>query len=337
MAEKKICRSADISNLYQDNDGYPLGPESHPRGRGEAAIIYPVISRRAGGLSLGINLFPERKVCSYDCPYCEVLPFSNPGASLKSGDVSRAIQRFFDEEWSELSKTLELKDISISGNGEPTLSPFLEEALYAARQAIETIANAKDCAVRFPQHSIPSLVLITNSTGFLHEGIRELLIGFYKNYPFEIWAKLDGGTEKLHTQLSRSSFPFAEIVRSITDFSRSVPLTLQTMVIYDNRTGNVYFDCQAYAATINKILNNGGQIKAIQLYTVARVPVESWVVPVSDKEIVSFAQQLSSLLDKLPKEKAIDEKEEALQNKAYSLPIFCYGSQGKLDWDHADR
>jgi len=123
-------------------DGYPSGFESHPRGPGESAIIYPVISRRAGGLSLGINLFPERKVCNYDCPYCEVPPFSNPGAVLKPGDVMKTLWRFFEEEWPALASSFELKDISISGNGEPTLSPFLEEALKAGRDAIEMTCTA---------------------------------------------------------------------------------------------------------------------------------------------------------------------------------------------------
>jgi histidinol dehydrogenase len=337
MAEKKIRCSTHMSNLCQEKDGNLHDFELHPRGRGGAAIIYPVISRRAGGLSLGINLFPERKICSYDCPYCEVMPFSNPGASLKAGDVSRAIECFFDEEWPELSKTLELKDISISGNGEPTLSPFLEEALYAARQAIDTKALVKDCATPSGQHSIPSIVLITNSTGFLREDITELLAGFYKRYPFEIWAKLDGGKEELHALLSRSRFPFAEIVRGIVDFSCSVPVTLQTMVIYDNRTGNIYFDCQSYAVTIREILNGGGQLRAIQIYTTARVPVESWVAPVSDERLVIFARQLSSILNKPQRKKATGKEEEALQNQVYSIPILCYGSRGKLDWNHANR
>jgi hypothetical protein len=33
--------------------------------------VYPVISRRAGGLSIGVNLNPD-KVCNFDCPYCQV-------------------------------------------------------------------------------------------------------------------------------------------------------------------------------------------------------------------------------------------------------------------------
>ncbi len=37
-------------------------------------LVYPVVSRRSGGLSLGVNLFPEAKLCSFDCPYCEVFP-----------------------------------------------------------------------------------------------------------------------------------------------------------------------------------------------------------------------------------------------------------------------
>ena len=32
---------------------------------------YPVISRRSKGVSLGVNLNPN-KVCNFDCVYCEV-------------------------------------------------------------------------------------------------------------------------------------------------------------------------------------------------------------------------------------------------------------------------
>src|SRR5215813_13796461 len=34
-------------------------------------FVYPVLSRRAGGISLGINLNPD-KVCNFDCIYCQV-------------------------------------------------------------------------------------------------------------------------------------------------------------------------------------------------------------------------------------------------------------------------
>ena len=34
-------------------------------------FVYPVLSRRSKGLSLGVNLNPD-KVCNFDCIYCQV-------------------------------------------------------------------------------------------------------------------------------------------------------------------------------------------------------------------------------------------------------------------------
>ncbi|HNC96138.1 MAG TPA: radical SAM protein, partial [Myxococcota bacterium] len=43
----------------------------HRRDLGDNRYIYAVVSRRARGLSIGINLNPD-KVCNFDCPYCQV-------------------------------------------------------------------------------------------------------------------------------------------------------------------------------------------------------------------------------------------------------------------------
>src|ERR1700749_4155039 len=34
-------------------------------------FVYPVLSRRSGGISIGVNLNPD-KVCNFDCIYCQV-------------------------------------------------------------------------------------------------------------------------------------------------------------------------------------------------------------------------------------------------------------------------
>src|SRR5438477_10214734 len=34
-------------------------------------FVYPVLSRRSGGLSVGVNLNPD-KICNFDCIYCQV-------------------------------------------------------------------------------------------------------------------------------------------------------------------------------------------------------------------------------------------------------------------------
>ena len=43
----------------------------HPRRFDTNRFVYPVLSRRSGGVSIGVNLNPD-KVCNFDCIYCQV-------------------------------------------------------------------------------------------------------------------------------------------------------------------------------------------------------------------------------------------------------------------------
>src|SRR5665213_1458021 len=43
----------------------------HPRSYHDNKFVYPVLSRRSRGISIGINLNPD-KVCNFDCIYCQV-------------------------------------------------------------------------------------------------------------------------------------------------------------------------------------------------------------------------------------------------------------------------
>src|SRR6266576_5683657 len=43
----------------------------HPRRFEENRFVYPVLSRRSEGISVGVNLNPD-KVCNFDCIYCQV-------------------------------------------------------------------------------------------------------------------------------------------------------------------------------------------------------------------------------------------------------------------------
>ncbi|MGH7137503.1 MAG: radical SAM protein, partial [Pirellulales bacterium] len=43
----------------------------HSRHFAANRFIYPVVSRRSQGISIGVNLNPD-KVCNFDCIYCQV-------------------------------------------------------------------------------------------------------------------------------------------------------------------------------------------------------------------------------------------------------------------------
>ena len=60
------------------NQGQVLDFRNHARELAGNRYIYAVVSRRSRGLSIGINLNPD-KACNFDCPYCQV-DRTTPGA-----------------------------------------------------------------------------------------------------------------------------------------------------------------------------------------------------------------------------------------------------------------
>lgn len=58
--------------------------------------VYPVISRRAGGLSVGINLNPDHK-CSFACAYCQSGPQEgHESVAIDIDGVERELRQFLE-------------------------------------------------------------------------------------------------------------------------------------------------------------------------------------------------------------------------------------------------
>ncbi|PKL06076.1 MAG: hypothetical protein CVV53_06170 [Spirochaetae bacterium HGW-Spirochaetae-9] len=250
----------------------------HDRGADQSSLVYAVISRRSGGLSLGINLFPEGKKCSFDCPYCEVMPFKST-SNFSSAALQAELEAFFMKEYAETWSPLPLRDICVSGNGEPTLSPHLLEALEI-------------CATARRRHAVivgaAPIVLITNATGFLDAELSGRLAEFAAREPLKIWAKLDAGSQKYFTAISRSSFSVEEISKALAAFARKTTITIQTMLCEINGKVPNVDEAMSFASRINTMVAAGARIEAIQIYTLARTPLESWVRPLSDEVIAKF-------------------------------------------------
>ncbi len=104
---------------------------SHPRDWRSNLYVYPVISRRSGGLSIGINLNPDT-ACNFDCVYCQVDRSTTP--RVREVDPERVrdeLERMIAE--AQSGRLFEdpafagvpdnyrwIKDIAFSGDGEPT-------------------------------------------------------------------------------------------------------------------------------------------------------------------------------------------------------------------------
>jgi histidinol dehydrogenase len=273
----------------------------HPAGR----LVYPVLSRRSGGLSLGIELFPQGKDCSFDCPYCEVFP-SSGGLPFSVQRLEAELEAFLEgyakQPAGGAGRALPpVRDICISGSGEPSLSPFLGEALAAA---------ARFRAAHRGLLSGARLVLITNSTGFLRPGISSLLAEYAASEGLDIWAKLDAGSQAWFEAMSGTKLQLESIVSGIEGFASATPIAIQTMACRLGERSPDGAELAAYSGILSRLGAAGARVSEVQLYTQARPCPGSLSSALTDAELSRIAQRVIS---------------------ASPFPLRVFGSGGELE------
>jgi histidinol dehydrogenase len=233
---------------------FGAGPVENHRNREGGAVVYPVYSRRSRGLSAGINLFPNRKVCPFDCPYCEVFPFQTD-IRFSLPVMEEALKNVLAE---AADRDIPVRDICFSGNGEPSVSPDF-------RRALEAAGRIRDGAA--PE---AALVVITNGTGLLNEEtfafMREAASGAMK---LDIWLKLDAGSPAWYKAIDRSAVPFDALIRRIRQFARLAPVTLQTMICAVAGRAPPAEEEAAWVRLAAELAGSGN-VRAVQIYGKAR-------------------------------------------------------------------
>jgi wyosine [tRNA(Phe)-imidazoG37] synthetase (radical SAM superfamily) len=252
-------------------------------------FVYPVLSRRSGGISIGVNLNPD-KICNFDCIYCQV-------------DRTRQSETRFveiDALVAELRTTLELvasgaiyetdkfrdvpahfrrlNDIAFSGDGEPTTYKNFDEL-------IETCAATK----RATGLDDVKMVLITNASMFHRPHVQRGLEILDRNNG-EIWAKLEAGTDEYYHLIDRTPIPFRQILDNITAAARVRPLVIQSLFMRVNSEPPSQAELEAFCDRLNEITTAGGQLELVQIYTIARRPTESYVAPLADAEVDAIVE-----------------------------------------------
>jgi histidinol dehydrogenase len=258
----RFCYNATV--IFQlmtktfEND-FIVNPIESTQKREKGVLVYPVYSRRSGGLSVGINMFPDKKLCSFDCPYCEVFPFSTSAVFCREqmeNDLRTTIS-------ASLKQNITVNDICFSGNGEPTMSLDFPEALERANRVRSELVPSAD------------LVLITNGSGLLDKRLFDLLRDAATGVPaLDIWLKLDAGTPEWYQAMSRSGIPFEELMEKIKEFIINTPITIQTMICaFDNRPPPPE-ESEAWEKLVFELVTAAKQphcgIRKVQIYGKAR-------------------------------------------------------------------
>jgi wyosine [tRNA(Phe)-imidazoG37] synthetase (radical SAM superfamily) len=251
----------------------------HPREFDGNVYAYPVISRRSGGVSIGVNLNLD-KACNFDCPYCQVdRTVEKPRQAIVAPAIRAELERMLKacdehgvcrlEKFAALpDEAKRLRDIAVSGDGEPTMVPEFPAvcALLADLQASRPELDFK-------------LVLITNSTLLdrksVVEGIDSLLSG-----RGEVWAKLDAGTEEWYQRINISRVGLDKIEANLIGLGMRHPFKIQSLFCALDGEPPSEAEIDAYLQRLRRIRASGAKVLEVQLHTLARKPAQASCTPV---------------------------------------------------------
>lgn len=270
----------------------------HPRRFEEFKFVYPVLSRRSRGISIGVNTNPD-KVCNFDCIYCQVDRTTE--SAVKNFDLAEAERELraliemaqsgelaqsppFDSVPREM---LRVNDVALSGDAEPT-------TLKNFSEVVTMIARVKPKGVK--------IVLITDAGGLDRPDVKRGL-GIMDANDGEVWAKLDAGTEEYFKLINRTKIPFAKILKNITETAKTRPIVIQSLFMKVRGDGPSAEEIGAYCQRLKEIGSAGGRIKLVQIYTIARKPM-TVVDGISAREFVSALsnEEVDALAERVRRE-----------------------------------
>jgi wyosine [tRNA(Phe)-imidazoG37] synthetase (radical SAM superfamily) len=268
-----------------------LSTTDHRREYSGFRYVYPVVSRRAGGVSIGINLNPNN-ACNWACIYCQVPDLTRGGppptdlgqlreeltallADVVHGD-------FLVREAPAEARVL--KDIAFSGNGEPTSAAEFPAAVDTV------IALMRD----FGLPSEVKLRLITNGSLLHRTGVRAGIqrIGEVGG---EVWFKVDRATAAGIATVNQVVLAPEKVAANLTACTELAPTWLQTCwFALDGKTPGD--DEQlAYLALVESLRE---KIKGVHLYGLARPslqPAATRLTRLDHTELAAFAARIAAL------------------------------------------
>lgn len=243
-----------------------LSFSNHSRIFKDFTYIYPVLSRRSQGVSLGINL-NVNNACNWRCIYCQV-------DGLKRGKPDQIKLDILEYELDTMLNAIantdflqeyapfgldRLNDICLSGNGESTVSKeFLDvvNIIVKLRQKYKFEDKVKS-------------LLITNGSEFERNDIQQSLKLLAQNNG-EVWFKVDSGSEKGINEINQVKLSLSSVARRIEISCNLCNTYIQTCMF---KLHGVDPSSNFVEQYIDFIKAFKGKISGVLLYSVARNPM----------------------------------------------------------------
>jgi wyosine [tRNA(Phe)-imidazoG37] synthetase (radical SAM superfamily) len=272
----------------------PLTVADHSREATGLNYIYPVVSRRAGGVSVGVNLNPNN-ACNWRCIYCQVPNLRRGNApeidlGLLAGELRGFLGEVLDGDFMAAQVpegARRLNDIAVSGNGEPTSS----------RQFPEVIQLIGDIMAEYDLVGRIKLVLITNGSlaGKRHvqEGIRAMAALFG-----EVWLKVDRGTQEGVAQVNDVTLSPEQALRNLEAAASCCPTWVQTCMFAIDGQPPSDNERAAYLHLLRQAMECGIPLQGVLLYGLARLsqqPEAAHLSPLPEVWLEHLAGEIRAL------------------------------------------
>ena len=267
-----------------------LSTKNHDRDVAGLTYVYPVVSRRAGGVSLGINLSPNN-ACNWQCVYCQV-------PDLKVGVSPRADIPLLKQELDSFLAQLvhsdymqkhvpedcrTLQDIAFSGNGEPSTCPNFSDAV----QVVVEVMDKYELAI--------PLRLITNGSSVHKAGVQQGLKRMVA-YQGEVWFKVDGIGEQRTQSINGVSIKPDWQLKQLQAVANVCSVKLQTCLLQAQSEDDKFVE--GYLAWLKQALAQGIKLEGVMLYGLARPSMQQGgdQLASADKSWMwAFAEKIESL------------------------------------------
>lgn len=245
------------------NPAYHLDAANHDRDYAGMTYVYPVLSRRAGGISIGINLNPNN-ACNWRCIYCQVPELVRGAAPpIDLGQLEGELRRMLDIvlhgdflQTRVATEARRLQDIAFSGNGEPTSS----RAFPSAVALVETILREYGLLGQI------RLRLITNGSLVGRPGVRDA-IAHLARCDGEVWFKVDAATSTGIARINDVRLDPHRVLRRLRHCAATCPTWVQTCVFALDGEPPLEAEVTAYLELLQQVAD---VLKGVHLYGLAR-------------------------------------------------------------------
>lgn len=271
-----------------------LNVRDHDRDAADLTYIYPVVSRRAQGVSIGVNLNPNN-ACNFRCVYCQVPGLVKGKApqidvDLLTDELDGFLREVLDGDFMDTQVpegSRRLNDIAFSGNGEPTSVQDFDAIVTRVLGVLEARGVLDELRV----------VVITNGTlvnqDHVQAGLRSLA-----RHKGEVWFKIDSATADGRRKINDDLGDADRQYRNLELAARACPTWIQTCVFEWNGAEPTRVERDAYLALLKRAHDAAIPLEGVLLYGLARQsyqPEAPDLARLPEEWLESFAQEIRAV------------------------------------------